>query len=129
MRRTGAWLRTATAALPALAGLTAAVGQDSAAPADMETLARGAQVYEHWCLPCHAPGRPGAAALEFKYGGDLPGVLVERTDLTPEVIAAFVRNGVSVMTPFRKTEIDDDELAALALYVASASERDAMESE
>jgi mono/diheme cytochrome c family protein len=36
----------------------------------------------------------------------------------PELTRAFVRNGVSVMPPFRKTEITDAELAALAAYLA-----------
>jgi mono/diheme cytochrome c family protein len=32
--------------------------------------------------------------------------------------ASFVRSGVSVMPPFRKTEISDADLAALAAYLA-----------
>ena len=40
-----------------------------------------------------------------------------RTSL-PELTRAFVRTGVSVMPPFRKTEISDADLAALAAYLA-----------
>jgi mono/diheme cytochrome c family protein len=45
-------------------------------------------------------------------------VLLERTDLAPEVVARFVRTGVLSMPPFRKTEVTDAELAAVAAYVA-----------
>lgn len=80
---------------------------------------QGKQVYDHWCLPCHAPSdrAPGTSALAVKYGKDLPAVLEQRRDLTPEVIAYFVRHGVSIMPTFRKTEITDAELAALSIYL------------
>ena len=81
----------------------------------------GPAVYAHWCAPCHAPGpgHPGTQSLEVKYRGKLPAVLLERTDLAPQAVATFVRQGVLLMAPFRKTEITDAELAALAAYVAS----------
>ena len=41
-----------------------------------------------------------------------------RTDLAPTITQTFVRTGVSVMPPFRKTEIGDADLAALAAYLA-----------
>jgi mono/diheme cytochrome c family protein len=79
-------------------------------------------VYDYWCAPCHAPGpgHPGTQALEAKYNGDPPAVLIEREDLTPETVALFVRQGVSVMAPFRKTEVSDADLAALGAYIAQA---------
>ena len=40
------------------------------------------------------------------------------TDLTPELTKFFVRSGINVMPPFRKTEITDAELNALAAYLA-----------
>lgn len=81
---------------------------------------RGREVFEYWCAPCHAPGprHPGTQALDVLYKGAKPGALEERTDLTPEITSAFVRTGVSVMPPFRKTEISDADLAALAAYLA-----------
>ena len=60
---------------------------------------------------------PGTVALEAKYQGALPALLTERRDLTPAFIRHFVRNGVSVMAPFRKTEISDADLEALVLYL------------
>jgi mono/diheme cytochrome c family protein len=77
-------------------------------------------VFRNWCTPCHAPGtrHPGTQALEALYKGAKPAALEERTDLVPELTASFVRSGVSVMPPFRKTEISDADLAALAAYLA-----------
>ena len=87
--------------------------QDAAGP-------RGQQVFENWCAPCHAPGprHPGTQALEVLYKGAKPAALEQRTDLVPELTRSFVRTGVSVMPPFRKTEISDADLAALAAYLA-----------
>ena len=92
----------------------------AADPADMPAAPAGQAVYEHWCAPCHAPGpgHPGTQSLQFKYAGKTPAVLLERTDLSPQVVSVFVRQGVLLMAPFRKTEITDAELAALASYVA-----------
>ena len=85
-----------------------------------EPHARGRTVFENWCAPCHAPGarHPGTQALEALYKGAKPAALEQRTDLTPELTRAFVRTGVSVMPPFRKTEISDADLDALAGYLA-----------
>jgi mono/diheme cytochrome c family protein len=84
-------------------------------------LQKGHAVFQYWCAPCHAPGpgHPGTQALAAKYAdGSIPAVLEERTDLTPELTATFVRGGVSIMPPFRKTEITDADLDALAAYLA-----------
>lgn len=92
-------------------------GQAVAADAPSAT---GKQVYEKWCAPCHAPGPqyPGTIALGALYKGSKPAVLEERTDLTAAIVKQFVRRGVSVMPFFRKTEISDAELDALAAYLA-----------
>jgi mono/diheme cytochrome c family protein len=84
------------------------------------TPASGQAVYQHWCAPCHAPGpgHPGTQSLQMKYGDKEPPVLLDRTDLAPEAVATFVRQGVLLMAPFRKTEITDAELKALTAYVA-----------
>jgi mono/diheme cytochrome c family protein len=89
------------------------------------TAPRGQEVFAQWCAACHAPGprHPGTQALEVLYKGAKPAPLEERTDLTPELTRAFVRTGVSVMPPFRKTEISDADLEALALYLAPKSPR------
>ncbi len=96
--------------------LTALLGAAAAAEA-----ASGESVYKRWCVHCHSTGRgmPGTESLQVKYKGSLPAVLLERTDLSPQALSLFVRTGVLSMPPFRKTEITDAELAALATYMTS----------
>jgi mono/diheme cytochrome c family protein len=92
-------------------------------------VAHGKEVFEHFCKPCHGDGRgddgapmlPGTHALTLKYRGQKPGLLEERTDLPAEVLTAFVRSGVASMPPFRKTEVTDADLAAVAAYLAATA--------
>ncbi|MGO9930774.1 MAG: c-type cytochrome [Steroidobacteraceae bacterium] len=105
-----------------LAGLTPAgltIGAARAAePSD--PYAAGRAVYTKWCAPCHDPGviHPGTNALTAKYTGVKSGVLLEWTDLPPELVRHLVRNGISVMPQFRKTEISDADLDALAKFLS-----------
>jgi len=101
---------------------SAARAQNNAAAVAAE-MERGEAVFTYWCATCHAagPGMPGTQALQVKYNGALPALLTQRTDLTPELIAFYVRNGVSVMPFFRKTEISDADLDALADYMVSSA--------
>jgi len=82
--------------------------------------AAGRAVYTRWCAPCHAVGvtHPGTNALTVKYAGVKSGVLLEWRDLPAPVVAGIVRTGIAVMPPFRKVEIGDAELDALARYLA-----------
>jgi hypothetical protein len=41
--------------------------------------------------------------------------------LTPQVIKIFVRNGVSVMPRFRKTELSDGDLEVLTAYLTRSN--------
>ena len=86
--------------------------------ADMDN---GKTVFNKWCLPCHGdgPGYPGTAALAAKYNGEIPAVLQSRKDMTEDFVKLFVRQGVSIMPFFRKTEITDSELNNLAAYLSS----------
>jgi len=81
--------------------------------------AAGRAVYTRWCAPCHAAGvsHPGTNALTVKYAGVKSGVLLEWRDLTPEYVAGIVRGGIAVMPPFRKVEISDAQLEALARFL------------
>jgi (+)-pinoresinol hydroxylase len=90
-------------------------------------LDQGKRIYNYWCLPCHGTGLglpgfaelPGTQQLRIKYRDTaISPLLEERTDLVPEFVKVIVRQGVSFMPQFRKTEISDAELDALAAYLA-----------
>jgi (+)-pinoresinol hydroxylase len=81
----------------------------------------GKDVYEKWCLPCHRAGQVGTVQLQLRYKDAVPAVLTERTDLQPALIRVLVRKGGLVMPIFRKTEISDAELEALATYLTSSA--------
>lgn len=87
--------------------------------ADNSVVEKGQLVYQKWCMPCHGagPGKPGTAAGAAHYKGSKPAVLEERTDLTVPTIKELVRHGVYLMPRFRKTEISDAELDAIAAYL------------
>lgn len=89
-------------------------------PADSARLSQGKAVFDKWCVSCHGVGKrmPGTASLEAKYAGSIPAALEQRKDMNPEFIRYFVRNGVLIMPSFRKTEVTDAELAALAVYLS-----------
>ena len=110
-------------AVGARASATAAQAAQQPAKPQPDTaslLQRGKAVFDQWCAACHAPGprHPGTQALDALYKGTKPGALEQRTDLVPTLTGTFVRKGVSVMAPYRKTEISDADLAALAAYLA-----------
>ncbi|MEJ0034644.1 MAG: cytochrome c [Gammaproteobacteria bacterium] len=106
--------------ISALLAAVVALGASIAQAADRGDVKKGKDVFEYWCLPCHGNGpmKPGTSALEAKYKGTRPAKLEDRTDLTPDLTRFFVRTGVNVMPPFRKTEISDADLKALGAYLA-----------
>jgi mono/diheme cytochrome c family protein len=109
--RVGSRLAVLTMAFAVLSGMPTAHG------ADMQHVN---PTFEHWCLPCHGSGlyKAGTSGLEVKYQGKLPALLQQRTDLSQALVKSSVRLGVKSMPPFRKTEITDAELDALAKYLA-----------
>ena len=111
------WLQATLLPSALLAGAAVAGSATAAEPAQPVS---GEAVYNRWCVHCHSTGRgnPGTDSLQVKYGGKVPAVLLERTDLPAEAVSLFVRQGVLSMPPYRKTEISDAELAQLAAYVA-----------
>lgn len=110
-------------AVALLAGAQAAAAQDAA------IVANGKVLFTRLCAACHGADRsdqgramlPGTDALRIKYKGQLPALLEQRTDLTPDVIRTFVRRGTWSMPPFRKTEISDAGIDAVSAYIADAA--------
>lgn len=101
------------------ASLALLLATGAAQAADKATIERGQSVYRQWCVSCHGPGQhtPGTMALFFKYEDKVPPMLEHRPDLTAETLRVFVRHGVSVMPSFRKTEISDADIDAIAGYL------------
>jgi (+)-pinoresinol hydroxylase len=101
-----------------LGGSSVVMGADALAPRYVP----GRAVYERWCAACHDPGiiHPGTHALMTKYPGGrrASGLITDWTDLPAAYVTFMVRHGMSVMPQFRKTEISDAELAALAAYLS-----------
>jgi (+)-pinoresinol hydroxylase len=119
-------MRRPLLAVALLAGL-GAHAQAQAPDARAAQLEQGKRVYEYWCDTCHGAGLglpgfdglPGTQQLKIKYRGtNISPLLVERNDLVPDFVRVIVRQGVSFMPHFRKTEISDAELDALAAYLA-----------
>ena len=116
--------RTLSRSLTAVLLLLGSAARTTGASADTlaPRYAAGRAVYEKWCAACHDPGiiHPGTHALMTKYpgGGRSSGAITAWTDLPATYVTFMVRHGMSVMPPFRKTEIGDGELAALAAYLS-----------
>ena len=79
----------------------------------------GYALFQRACAVCHGsgPAKPGTRALAVKYKGSLPAPLEERTDLKAPYIKQVVRQGLTVMPLFRKTELSDADLDAITAYL------------
>lgn len=97
--------------------------------ADPANVDHGNDVYQYWCATCHGRGNglfgpgtlPGTMALALKYNKAEPAVLEDRTDLNPAVVKTVVRHGIQAMPFFRKTEVSDADLDAIAAYLVRNS--------
>jgi mono/diheme cytochrome c family protein len=103
-------------------GCAAAIGW----AADTNELSRGKLSFDYWCAACHTAkpvegGRPapGTYALQVKFNGTKPAALEQRDDLAPEFTKYVIRRGQHGMPFFRKTEISDKDMDAIAAYLAA----------
>jgi mono/diheme cytochrome c family protein len=85
--------------------------------ADQSQADRGREVYQKWCTPCHGTGLGKSGTEAAAAHGAKPAVLEERTNLTAKTIETTVRQGLSFMPRFRKTEISNADLAAIVAYL------------
>ncbi len=112
----------------AAAVLTGLVNTAAADEDGKLSIAAGKVAYERVCAPCHgkgagtdgAPMLPGSAALAARYQGKLSPFLEDRSDLNADALKVFVRRGVGAMPMFRKTEISDSEIEAIAAYLSAS---------
>jgi (+)-pinoresinol hydroxylase len=124
-------IRYAGALLVCASALAAHAAQAADSAGQGGSIRRGEHVYETYCVACHGPGignpglnfKPGTDALRAKYQGTVPPVLSDRTNLPPEFIKYAVRNGMTVMPFFRKTEISDDDLKDLTAYLTRNNDK------
>ena len=79
----------------------------------------GQRLFDHHCAPCHAagPGHPGTMRLALSLG-EAQAALLARDDLAPSRVEEIVRSGSQMMPAFRPTELKDEEVTAIASYVA-----------
>lgn len=91
----------------------------STASASTAQLTDGSKVYARWCVECHNARGFATVKLRERYQDSEPAILTERKDLNADLVKYVVRNGISFMPSFRKTEITDRELAALSNYLAT----------
>ena len=124
MKTTVAMLALLSALLGAVpAGLRAAQPAISWTWQPVSTVGDPGKVdFERACAVCHGagPDRPGTSSLQVKYEGKLPALLEQRTDLKPDLIRYYVRNGFAMMPRFRKTELGDAQVEAIARYLSRA---------
>ncbi len=111
-----------------LAGIfVCAVASAQAPQSESPQVQRGHEVFDTWCTYCHTrasekfPTPPGTGALNKRYQGAKPAALEDRTDLPAVLVLTVVRNGLNSMPPFRKTEVSDAELQAVAAYLSRNS--------
>jgi mono/diheme cytochrome c family protein len=111
-------MRAATLAL--IASIIALGCQTASAQQPADAPRAADPTFEKWCSHCHRSGiyMAGTIGLQRKYGGSKPALLEQRDDLTVPMVKTFVRHGSNSMPPFRKTEISDAQLDALARYLA-----------
>ncbi|MEO6340877.1 MAG: cytochrome c [Caulobacteraceae bacterium] len=111
--------------------LIATLAAGAASAQDAALVKQGEIAFTYSCAPCHGngPGNdgakmlPGTASLTMKYKGAKPALLEQRTDLPVPVLRVFVRNGSFSMPAFRKTELSDADIVAIAAYLQAASKK------
>ena len=104
-------------------------GTTATAADDIGMIETGKRVFQHVCAPCHGAGPgldgskmlPGTAVLADRYKGVVPAPLEQRPGLTYDFLIQVVRHGQGAMPMFRKTEITDAEVKALASYLMNKS--------
>ena len=89
-----------------------------------DKLPTGQRLFEQRCAICHGsePYHPATRMLEMRYGSG-HGSLLGRESMTPEAVKAIVRGGMREMFPFRVVDLSDEDLDAIARYVAGGARK------
>jgi (+)-pinoresinol hydroxylase len=77
---------------------------------------QGRKLYHSTCLYCHGEKVWGTFALQRRLGAG-HGLLEKRTDLVAPFVRNVVRNGLGSMPAYRRTELSDADIEAIAAYL------------
>lgn len=105
-------MRIAVAAL-CLVGAGASLGAEPTLTTDQ---AKGRALFNESCSYCHGERGHATTLLAKRVGSD-SAPLEKRTDLNPEFIRAVVRHGINSMPWYRRAELSDRDLDAIAAYL------------
>jgi mono/diheme cytochrome c family protein len=86
-----------------------------------DQMPKGQRLFMQRCAICHGSESydPATRMLERKMGPGHGSLLVQH--LTPEAVKSVVRNGMLEMFPFRVVDLSDEDLDAIAHYVAGGA--------
>lgn len=123
MKRTHlASLAVAATVLTGAAGLAFVKSRPapSAEPTAKSTAALqpGEQQFLAKCGYCHLEGGTGTQMLERRLGKGMA-LLGEREDLPADYVKSVARNGMAGMPTITRVEVDDEELDAIANFIAA----------
>ena len=107
-------MKPATLAMLLLAA--AGTGRAAAQEALTQHEEQGRKLYQSTCLYCHGERVWGTFALQRRFGAD-HGLLEQRTDLVAPFVKNVVRNGLGSMPAYRRTELTDADVDAIAAYL------------
>jgi len=124
-------LRVLLVTAPALVALIGAAG--SLAPAPMPAPSRqtapqvpmptdGAGLFQRKCGYCHLAGGTGTMMLTRRLGAD-NGLVAERRDLSADYVRTVVRSGIGSMPALTRVEVEDQQLGAIASWLAQGARR------
>ena len=80
---------------------------------------QGRKLFQSTCIHCHGERVWGTFALERRLGPDR-GLLEKRTDLVAPFVTSVVRKGLGSMPAYRRTELTDADVDAIAAYLTRA---------
>jgi mono/diheme cytochrome c family protein len=75
----------------------------------------GKALFHERCEMCHGPGGMGTGLLARRVQ---PAELAKRTNLNPDYVFQYARRGLGNMPPVTPGEVSDQELKAIAAYLA-----------
>ena len=79
-------------------------------------VARGEALYVEHCIHCHGPNGMGTGLLARRVQ---PPLLEARDNLPAQYVIVAARQGIGNMPPIPRGEVSDEELRAIAEYLAA----------